>query len=244
MGGVLLPRHPAGHRRLLPRGCSPAAASAQVQPPTGPSAVKLPVIGNLNLLGTLPHRSIHKLSPRYGPLMSLRFGSFPVVVGSSVTATEFFLETHDLAFLDRPRMACGKYTVYNYSGMVWSHYGAYWRQLRKLWLAELLSAKQLRLTEHVRAEEVRAMLHDVRAGAGTAVVIKDHLLMVTLNVVYFADGAGDEIRRQGGWRGRGSDAGGVQVDDRGDLLPQRRAPHRGHGSVARRGLIHRGTSAG
>jgi hypothetical protein len=163
-----------------------------------------PVIGNLNLLGPLPHRSIRDLSARHGPLMSLRFGSFPVVVASSVEAAEFFLKTHDLAFLDRPRMACGKYTVYNYSGMLWSHYGAYWRQLRKLWLTELLSAKQLRLTEHVRADEVRAMLRDLRlassaaGGGGAAVVLKDHLLMVTLNVVsrmvlgrkYVGEGAG------------------------------------------------------
>ncbi|XP_039814885.1 trimethyltridecatetraene synthase-like isoform X2 [Panicum virgatum] len=142
-----------------------------------------PVIGNLNLIGPLPHRSIRELSARYGPLMSLRFGSFPVVVGSSVDAAEFFLKTHDLAFLDRPRMACGKHTVYNYSGMLWSHYGAYWRQLRKLWLTELLSARQLRRTELVRAEEVRAMLRDIRAGAGAAVAVKEHLLMATLNVV-------------------------------------------------------------
>ncbi|RCV29978.1 hypothetical protein SEVIR_6G055100v4 [Setaria viridis] len=160
-----------------------------------------PVIGNLNLIGPLPHRSIRELSARHGPLMFLRFGSFPVVVASSVDAAEFFLRTQDLAFLDRPRMACGKYTVYNYSGMLWSHYGAYWRQLRKLWLTELLSAKQLRLTESVRADEVRAMLRDLRAasaGGGGAVVLKDHLLMATLNVVsrmvlgrkYVGEGAG------------------------------------------------------
>ncbi|CAO2187029.1 unnamed protein product [Urochloa humidicola] len=151
--------------------------------PPGPQP--WPVIGNLNLLGPLPHRSIRDLSSQYGPLMSLRFGSFPVVVGSSVAAAEFFLKTSDLAFLDRPRMACGKHTVYNYSGMLWSHYGAYWRQLRKLWLTELLSAKQLRLTECVRAEEVHAMLRDlhVAAAGGEVVVLKEHLLMVTLNVV-------------------------------------------------------------
>lgn len=54
----------------------------QRQAPPGPRP--WPVIGNLNLLGALPHRSIHELSARYGPLMSLRFGSFPIVVGSSV----------------------------------------------------------------------------------------------------------------------------------------------------------------
>ena len=84
-------------------------------------------------------------------------------------------------------MACGKYTVYNYSGMLWSHYGPYWRQLRKLWMTELFSARQIRLTEGVRAEEVRAMLRDLHptsmSTSTAAVVLKEHLLMVTLNVI-------------------------------------------------------------
>uniref|UniRef100_J3MXV2 Cytochrome P450 n=1 Tax=Oryza brachyantha TaxID=4533 RepID=J3MXV2_ORYBR len=48
--------------------------------PPGPTP--WPIIGNLNLIGALPHRSIHELSKRYGPLMQLRFWCFPVVVGS------------------------------------------------------------------------------------------------------------------------------------------------------------------
>ncbi|PUZ41007.1 hypothetical protein GQ55_9G468600 [Panicum hallii var. hallii] len=148
-----------------------------------------PVIGNLNLMGALPHRSVHALSKRYGPLMSLRFGSFPVVVGSSVDAARSILKTHDLAFIDRPRMASGRYTGYSYSDVLWAPYGAYWRQARRLWKTEILSARQLRSHEHVRDEEVRAMLRDLyengpaAATAGRAVVLLDHLLMVNLNSI-------------------------------------------------------------
>ena len=49
--------------------------------PPGPKP--WPIIGNLNLLGELPHRSTRELSSRYGLLMQLWFGSMPVVVGSS-----------------------------------------------------------------------------------------------------------------------------------------------------------------
>uniref|UniRef100_A0A0A9EN88 Uncharacterized protein n=1 Tax=Arundo donax TaxID=35708 RepID=A0A0A9EN88_ARUDO len=160
-----------------------------------------PAIGNLNLIGPLPHHSIHELSSRYGPLMSLRFGSFPVVVASSVDMARFFLKTHDLAFIDRPRTAAGKYTTYNYSGMLWSPYGAYWRQGRKLWQAELLNARRLTSLEHVRREELRAMLADLAssaaAGAGRVVALREHLYMLNLNVIsrmvlgkkYVVDGA-------------------------------------------------------
>ncbi|CAN6289384.1 unnamed protein product [Urochloa humidicola] len=147
-----------------------------------------PVIGNLHLIGPLPHRSIHELSARHGgPLMSLRFGSVPVVVASSVDAARFILKTHDAAFIDRPRMASGRHTAYNFSDIVWSPYGAYWRQARKLWQTRLFSARQLRSQEHVRAEELRAMLRGLHApassGRAPAVALKEHLIMLSLNVV-------------------------------------------------------------
>lgn len=174
---LVLPSARAGHLRRR------QGARRKYNIPPGPRP--WPVIGNLNLIGALPYRSIRDLSRRYGPLMSLRFGSFPVVVGSSVDMARYFLRANDLAFLDRPRTAAGRYTVYNYAGVLWSHYGEYWRQARRLWVTELLSARRLASTEHVRAEEVRAMLRGLsrRAGAGTAVVLKEHMLMVTLNVI-------------------------------------------------------------
>ena len=143
-----------------------------------------PVIGNLNLIGSLPHRSIHALSARYGPFMSLRFGSVPVVVGSSVDAARFFLKTNDASFIDRPKMASGKHTAYDYSDIVWSPYGAYWRQARKLWKAHLFSDRHLRSQEHVRSEELRVLLRDLRALSSAGVVaLKEHLLMLSLNVI-------------------------------------------------------------
>ncbi|KAL6649968.1 hypothetical protein ACP70R_014192 [Stipagrostis hirtigluma subsp. patula] len=146
-----------------------------------------PVIGNMDLIGPLPHRSIHELSKRYGPLMSLRFGSFPVVVASSVDAAAFFLRTNDPVFIDRPETAAGRHTFYGSSNMLWAPYGEYWRQGRKLYQTELLSPRQLRLHEHVRREEVRAMLRGVRAAAaaasGGAVPLREHLFMLTLSVI-------------------------------------------------------------
>jgi len=173
--------------------------------PPGPQP--WPVIGNLDLLGPLPHHSARDLSARHGPLMSLRLGSFPAVVASSPDMARFFLKTRDLAFVDRPRTAAGKYISYNYSGLFSSPYGAYWRQGRKLWQAELFNARRLASLELVRGEEVRSMLSDLRAAAAAAaagsgraeaVALREHLFMVNLNVIsrmvlgrkYIVDGAG------------------------------------------------------
>ncbi|CAL5088134.1 unnamed protein product [Urochloa decumbens] len=119
--------------------------------PPGPKP--WPIIGNLNLIGDLPHRSIHELSKRHGPLMHLRLGSLPVVVAASAEMAKSFLKTHDAVFSDRPSFAAGKHTAYNFSDILLPPYGAYWRQARRICAAELFSAKRLELFEDVRGDE-------------------------------------------------------------------------------------------
>lgn len=74
--------------------------------PPGPKP--WPIIGNLNLLGSIPHQSLHTLALKYGELMSLKFGSKPVLVASSPEMAKEFLKTHDIVFASRPTTATGK----------------------------------------------------------------------------------------------------------------------------------------
>ncbi|KAI0494548.1 hypothetical protein KFK09_024686 [Dendrobium nobile] len=149
--------------------------------PPGPRS--WPIIGNLNLIGALPHRSIHELSKKYGPLMQLQFGSFPVVVGSSVSMARLFLKTHDLTFAGRPKTAAGNYTAYNYSDITWSPYGPYWRQARKMCITELFSPRSLDSYEHIRSAELRGLLRCLFDAAGKPLLVKDHLSTLSLNVI-------------------------------------------------------------
>ncbi|XP_038985407.1 trimethyltridecatetraene synthase-like [Phoenix dactylifera] len=149
--------------------------------PPGPKP--WPIIGNLNLIGALPHRSIHALAQKYGPIVQLRFGSVPVVVGSSVDMVKLFLKTHDLNFASRPKLAAGKYTTYDYSDITWSPYGPYWRQARKICLMELFSAKRLDSYEYVRVEEMRLLLRDLYQASGRTITLKDYLSTVSLDVI-------------------------------------------------------------
>ncbi|KAI8544704.1 hypothetical protein RHMOL_Rhmol08G0316300 [Rhododendron molle] len=141
--------------------------------PPGPTP--WPIIGNLNLIGSLPHRSLDSLSQKYGPIMHLRFGSFPVVVGSTVDMAKVFLKTMDVTFASRPKTAAGKYTTYNYSDITWSPYGPYWRQARRMCLMELFSAKRLESYEYIRVEEMKALLKELHGSAGEPVMLKNHL---------------------------------------------------------------------
>ncbi|KAK6911853.1 Cytochrome P450 [Dillenia turbinata] len=166
---ILLSRHLRGRKLHLPPGPKP-----------------WPIIGNLNLMGRLPHRSIHELSQKYGPLMQLQFGSFPVVVGSSVEMAKFFLKTHDVIFAGRPKTAAGKHTTYNYSDITWSPYGPYWRQARKMCIMELFSAKRLESYEYIRVEELNSILKtlfSISTSGKNAITLKDHLSTLSLNVI-------------------------------------------------------------
>nr|GMD35450.1 cytochrome P450 71A1-like [Ipomoea batatas] len=151
--------------------------------PPGPKP--WPIIGNLNLIGTLPHRSIHDLSLKYGPIMQLRFGSFPVVVGSSVEMAKIFLKTMDINFVDRPKTAAGKYTTYNYSDITWSPYGPYWRQARRMCLMELFSAKRLDSYEYIRSQELKSILGELYTASSThkPILLKDYLSTLSLNII-------------------------------------------------------------
>ncbi|KAI9102911.1 hypothetical protein K1719_023350 [Acacia pycnantha] len=163
---LLLGRHLRGRRYRLP---------------PGPRA--WPIIGNLNLIGPLPHQSIHALSQKYGPIMHVWFGSNPVVVGSSVELARDFLKTHDAALAGRPKFSAGKYTTYNYSDITWSQYGPYWRQARKMCLTELFSAKRLESYEYIRREELKAVLKELYDSSNKTIVLKDYLTNLSLNVI-------------------------------------------------------------
>jgi typhasterol/6-deoxotyphasterol 2alpha-hydroxylase len=150
-------------------------------PPPGPKP--WPIIGNLNLIGELPHRSMNDLSKRYGPLMQLRFGSLPVIVGASAKMAKLFLKTNDAAFSDRLRFAVGKYTAYDCSDLLWAPFGPYLRQARRICATELFSATRLESFENIRDEEVRVMLRKLRQEAGRTVWLRDYLQMLTLGVI-------------------------------------------------------------
>ncbi|KAG5530768.1 hypothetical protein RHGRI_025667 [Rhododendron griersonianum] len=149
--------------------------------PPGPKP--WPIIGNLNLVGSVPHQSFHYLSQKYGEIMQLKFGSFPIVVVSSPEMAKEILQTHDQTFASRPALAAGKYTSYNYSDMARAPIGPHWRLAKRLYLNELLSPKRIDSYEYIRVEERRALMSCLYALSGRETVIREELTRFTLTNV-------------------------------------------------------------
>ncbi|KAL6330763.1 hypothetical protein AAG906_009191 [Vitis piasezkii] len=127
------------------------------------------IISNLNLIGHLPHRSLHKVSQKYGQIMQ--------------ASIRQFLKTNYHLFASRPQTAAGKYTAYNYSNIIWAPYGPYWRQESKIYHTELFNWKKLESYEYIGVEERWAFISHLYALSGKPVMLKDHLSRVTLGVI-------------------------------------------------------------
>jgi typhasterol/6-deoxotyphasterol 2alpha-hydroxylase len=82
-----------------------------------------------------------------------------------------FLKTQDVLFLDRPKMAAGKHTTYDYSDILWTPYGAYRRQGRRIWATELFSPRRLASFEHIRADEIRALMRRLFKASATGCAV-------------------------------------------------------------------------
>eukprot|EP01018_Ginkgo_biloba_P011131 Gb_18160 [translate_table: standard] len=127
--------------------------------PPGPAS--LPMVGNLHMLGKLPHRTLNALSKKYGPLMFMRLGSVPTVVASSPHMAKEILKIHDLVFASRPESNAAKCIFYKRSDVTFAPYGSYWRQMRKVCVLQLLCPERLKSFSSVREEEVSFMIQSI-----------------------------------------------------------------------------------
>ncbi|CAA7061634.1 unnamed protein product [Microthlaspi erraticum] len=151
--------------------------------PPGPKG--LPIIGNLHQLGKSQHRSFHKLSQDYGPVMFLRFGVVPVVVFSTREGAEEVLKTHDLETCSRAKLTATRLFSYNYKSIGFTQYNDDWKEMRKLAMTELFSAKKLKAFRYIREEECELLVKKISKSAQTQtpVDLRKALFSLTASIV-------------------------------------------------------------
>jgi hypothetical protein len=90
------------------------------------------LLGNLPLLGKIPHQDLYKLSKKYGDIMELKLGSIHVVVISSPQMAEQVLKTCDHLLAFCPKAIISQSISYGGLTMAFSSQGDYWRRLRTI----------------------------------------------------------------------------------------------------------------
>ncbi|KAI3851837.1 hypothetical protein MKW92_006445, partial [Papaver armeniacum] len=150
-----------------------------------PGPWKLPLLGNLHqlMLGPLPHHTLRNLASKHGPLMHLQLGEVSAVVISSPKVAEQVMKTHDLIFADRGEILAAKIISYDCTNVAFSPYGNYWRQLRRIFVLELMSAKQVRSFRSLREEEVSNLIQSISLVAGSEVNISHRIFLFTNDVI-------------------------------------------------------------
>jgi len=151
--------------------------------PPGPP--RLPIIGNLHQLGSKPQRSLFKLSEKYGSLMSLKFGNVSAVVASTPETVKDVLKTFDAECCSRPYMTYPARVTYNFNDLAFSPYSKYWREVRKMTVIELYTAKRVKSFQNVRQEEVASFVDFIKQHASLekTVNMKQKLVKLSGSVI-------------------------------------------------------------
>ncbi|KAL8494529.1 hypothetical protein ACS0TY_025368 [Phlomoides rotata] len=173
----------------------------QKYPPSPP--LSLPLIGHLYLFKKPLHKTLTKISNKYGPVLLLNFGARPVLVVSSPSAAEECFTKNDVVFANRPKLLAGKHLGYNYTSLVWASYGDHWRNLRRIASMEILSAHRINSFSEIRKNEVQSLVRRLESEtrASGIVEMKTALFEAMLNVM---------MRMIGGKRYYGDESGSVE----------------------------------
>ncbi|CAI0374059.1 unnamed protein product [Linum tenue] len=154
-------------------------------PAAPPHPRKLPIIGNLHQLAgsSLPHRRFRDLANQYGAVMGLQLGQIPFVVISSAESAEQILKTHDVVLANRPFSLAAQILTYDFTDIIFSPYGAYWRQLRKICALELLNPNRVQSFGSIRSEEISNSMGGVSVSAGQEFNFSQMVFSLTAGIV-------------------------------------------------------------
>ncbi|CAN1309574.1 Cytochrome P450 71B36 [Linum perenne] len=155
-----------------------------------PNPPKLPILGNLHQLGSLPHQSLWRLSEKHGHVMQFHFGRIRAVIISSPEAAKEVMKVNDLATCSRPALDGTRRLTYDYLDVAFSPYADNWRFMRKMIILELFSLKRVRSFRFVREEEVKVLVDSLIGNRSATVLfhqqvnLTEKLYDLTANITF------------------------------------------------------------
>ncbi|CAA7051364.1 unnamed protein product [Microthlaspi erraticum] len=152
-----------------------------------PSPWSLPIIGHLHLLlSVLIHKSLHRLSSKYGPLLHLRIFNFPLLVASSASAVYEIHRTHDRIVSSRGLPPIEECLIFGSSSFINAPYGDHWKFTKRLIVTNMLGTQALERSRGVRADELERFYTDLvnKAVKNESVEIFEEAMKLSHSSIY------------------------------------------------------------
>lgn len=114
--------------------------------------------------------------------MHLKLGEVSAIVVSSAELAKEVLKVQDPACADRPQTIVSKIMLYDSTDMGFSPYNEYWRQMRKICVLELLSAKNVRSFNSIRQDEASRLIKSIQSSRGEPINLTEKIFSFTSSI--------------------------------------------------------------
>ncbi|GJU33523.1 cytochrome P450 [Tanacetum coccineum] len=156
------------------------SSSSQSLPP-GPHS--LPIVGYLPFLKPELHKQFTNLAHTYGPIFKIYLGSKLHIVINTPELAKVVVRDQDVVFSNRDQTVAASVISYGGQDLVISNNNSNWRNLRKIFVHEVLSNKNLEACRCFRRDEVRKTIKNIFSKIGTKINISEIAFLTEANVI-------------------------------------------------------------
>nr|XP_043614144.1 labd-13Z-ene-9,15,16-triol synthase, chloroplastic-like [Erigeron canadensis] len=158
-------------------------ASSNGEPPLPPGPRSLPIVGYLPFLSPDLHKQFTNMAHSYGPIFKFHLGRKLHVVINTIELAKEVVRDQDEAFSNRDITVAASVLTYGGQDIAMSKNDSNWRNLRKIFVRELLSNKNLEACGSLRKDEVRKTIKNVFSKIGTVVDISKIVFLTEASVI-------------------------------------------------------------
>ncbi|KAK9080529.1 hypothetical protein SSX86_000287 [Deinandra increscens subsp. villosa] len=152
-------------------------------PSLPPSPFSFPIVGYLPFLSHNLHTQFTTMAHTYGPIFMFKLGSKPHVVINTPELAKAVVRDQDEVFSNRDQPIAALGISYGGKDISFSNNNPNWRKLRKIFVHEMLSNKNLKASSFFRRDEVRKTVKNVFDRIGTAVNIHEIAVSTETNIL-------------------------------------------------------------
>jgi hypothetical protein len=149
------------------------------------------------------------------------------------------MKTHDVVFANRPQLLSPQILAYGFKDIVFSPYGDYWRQMRKICVLEILSAKRVQSFSYIREDETQKLIQSIKSFEGSQINLTSRIFTVINSIISraaFGDKSEDQDEFVTLMRKAVTISGGLELDD---LFPSIKVIHMLTGMKTKFEKIHK-----